>query len=95
MVVTPLEGSAVRAFEDLPEAERLILGTESVPVGRYARAVIRSAGDMLGVDFAERVRSAVVSEEANTRLVRAKVELGVADAAIIYRTDAIASERVA
>jgi molybdate transport system substrate-binding protein len=48
----------------------------------------------LGRGFADRVRARVVSKETNARLVRAKVELGEADAAIVYQTDAMASDRV-
>ena len=47
-----------------------------------------------GPEFLQDVRGAIVSEENNARLVRAKVELGEADAAIVYRTDAISSDRV-
>ena len=40
------------------------------------------------------VLARVASEESNVRLVRAKVELGEADAAVVYRTDTVATERV-
>jgi molybdate transport system substrate-binding protein len=35
-----------------------------------------------------------VSEETNVRLARAKIEMGEADAAIVYRTDAGPSQQV-
>lgn len=78
----------LETFEDLRRVERIVLGTTSVPVGRYARKAIAAAAEELGADFREEVLARVVSEETNVRLVRAKVELGEADAALVYRTDA-------
>ena len=75
-------------------AERLVIGTENVPVGRYTRAALRRSGAALGPEFEATVLSRVVSLENNVRLVRARVELGEADAGIVYRTDAFASTRV-
>jgi len=75
----------------LPECERIVIGAESVPVGRYARRMLERADGAFGAGFAARVMSAVVSQEPNTRLVLAKVSLGEADAGIVYRTDALAA----
>jgi len=94
VVVVPNEGSAVETFADLPLATRLVVGTSDVPVGMYTRLLLERAREPLGEDFVARVREHVVSEESNVRLARAKVELGEADAAIVYRTDAHASTRV-
>lgn len=80
IVIVPRD-SPIERFDQLADAERVVLGTEAVPVGAYAREVIRRAGFELRV----------VSEESNARLVRAKVELGEADAAFVYRTDVGAS----
>lgn len=95
VVIVPAEGaSSIASFADLPTAERLVLGAPQVPVGRYAREALRRASATLGADFEARVLARVVSEEANVRLARAKVELGEADAAIVYVTDALGSQRV-
>jgi molybdate transport system substrate-binding protein len=95
VVIVPLQGRVgVNAFGDLPRAQRVVLGTANVPVGRYAREVLQRASVQLGADFATSVLAHVVSEESNVRLARAKVELGEVDAALVYRTDAMASERV-
>lgn len=69
--------SPLQRFDELADAERVVLGTEAVPVGIYAREVLARAGLALQV----------VSEESNSRLVRAKVAIGEADAALVYRTD--------
>lgn len=96
VIIVPLDNPAgIESLEDLPEARRLVLGTSSVPVGRYAREVLRLAAPTHGEGFEAMVLSRVVSEESNVRLARAKIELGEADAALVYRTDAGSSERVA
>lgn len=77
----------LETFEDLAKAERIVLGAPNVPIGQYSDALLERAGKELGTTFSDRVNSRVVSREANVRLVLAKVELGEADAAIVYRTD--------
>lgn len=81
--------AAIERFEDLPKAKRLVLGASDVPVGRYARAMLKRASAQLDPAFSSSVLARVVSEESSARLVRAKVELGEADAAVVYRADAI------
>lgn len=66
---------------------RLVIGTASVPVGAYARRLLRDGG--LGSALAN-----VVSEETDVRGVVTKVALGEADAGIVYRTDVAAAGRV-
>jgi len=70
---------------------RLVLAQAEVPVGVYARQAIclmghDSAG--YGEDFVARVAANVVSEEDDVREVLTKVQLGEADAGIVYVSDA-------
>lgn len=90
VIVPPANPAGIESFADLVRAERIVIGTPNVPVGVYAREALRRAGaEVGGSAFARAVLGRVVSEESNVRLVRAKVELGEADAAIVYRTDAV------
>lgn len=89
VVVTP-PGSPVRALEDLAaEGVTLVLAGPEVPVGAYARAALNRMNAVFGAGFERAALANVVSEEFNVRLVAAKIELGEADAAIVYATDAI------
>ncbi len=91
VVIVPAANPAgITTFADLARAKRLVIGEANVPIGAYTRILLERAARGLGADFADRVRANVASEESNVRLVRAKVELGEADAAIVYRSDAIA-----
>ena len=94
-IVVPADNPAhIAELKDLPRAERLVIGSSSVPIGRYTRELFARAGKAYGARFESDVLARVVSEESNVRLVRAKVELGEADAAIVYRTDAAASAQL-
>ena len=86
-VVVVAPGAPVRTFADLPSAERIAIGAPEVPIGRYAAAVLDRAQEALGDGFRDRVEARIVSREFNVRQVLAKVELGEAQAGIVYRTD--------
>ena len=70
---------------------KLVLAAEEVPVGNYARQSLEKMNAQFGSGFRERVLSNIVSNEDNVRQVLAKVQLGEADAGIVYRSDAVAA----
>lgn len=87
-LVVPLDNPAgIRHLNDLGKARRLVVGSPRTPIGKYTHQLIAAIAATRGHLSANEIRDRIVSEESNTRLVRAKVELGEADAAIIYRTD--------
>ena len=95
VLIVPRENpAAITSFDQLPRARRVVIGTGGVPVGRYARQVLTRADGALGSDFGARVMAQVVSQESNARLVRAKVALGEADAALVYQSDAASFDAV-
>lgn len=105
VIAVPRDNPAgLRTLADLPHATRIVLGAEDVPVGQYARLLLERAEATLGPSrsrdpgaktFRARVLEHVVSYEANVRLVLAKVELGEADAAIVYASDVVGREAIA
>jgi len=68
---------------------KVVLGAEAVPVGTYSRQALQnlSRASDFSPDFAARVLSNVVSEEENVKSVLGKVQLGEADAGIVYASD--------
>lgn len=91
-IVTPADNPAgIESAADLgDDGLRLVLAQAEVPVGRYSReSVCMMGGDTaFGDDYANRVAANVVSEEEDVRDVLAKVQLGEADAGIVYVSDA-------
>lgn len=94
IVVSREAAGTVQSLLDLPRAERIVLGGPEVPIGRYAARLLDRADARLGDDFRARVEAQVVSREPNVRQVLTKVRLGEADAAIVYRTDALTAPDV-
>jgi molybdate transport system substrate-binding protein len=70
---------------------KLVLAAEEVPVGMYARQALDNMQALYGDGYREAVLANLASNEDNVKQVVAKVQLGEADAGIVYETDALAS----
>ena len=92
VVILPRENQAgIFSLEDLSQPGlKLVLAAEEVPAGRYARQVLENLTSRFGVDYREQVLANVVSNEDNIRQAVTKVQLGEADASIVYVSDAVA-----
>jgi len=95
IVILPEDNPAqIDSLHDLAKpGVKLVLAHESVPAGNYSLQVLSnlSAIPANGADFRSLVLGNVVSYETDVRQVVAKVELGEADAGIVYSSDAIAT----
>lgn len=76
-------------FADLNSAQRLVIAAPEVPLGDYSDQVLEAASRLQGTDWVRSVRQNVVSLELNARHVVNRVAAGDADAAIVYRSDAM------
>ena len=95
VVIVPRDAPAGwQAVGDVVAAERLVVGDPETPVGAYTRAFLDRAGERFGASFRAWETEHTVSREPNVRLVLAKVGLGEADAGVVYRTDAVTTDRV-
>jgi len=92
-IVVPLDNPAdIESPLDLARpGVKLVLAAEQVPAGGYARQSIERLAGVYGASFSEAVRENVVSSEDNVKQIVAKVQLGEADAGIVYVTDALAA----
>jgi molybdate transport system substrate-binding protein len=82
--------AGITTLQDLAKPKiKLVLAHKDVPVGNYARQSLTkmSQDPAFGSDFAERVLANLVSEETNVKQVVTKVQLGEADAGIVYSSD--------
>ena len=95
-VVVPKGSDTVSTFADLAKPGlRLVLAAPDVPIGRYSRDILTKASTMPGgvsADFSTKVLENLVSNEPNVRSVLTKVQLGEADAGIVYATDVPAAQ---
>ena len=91
VVIVPKTNPArIGKLQDLAKGGiKLVLAADVVPVGHYSRIALGNLSRTAGfeADFASRVLRNVVSEEENVKSVVSKVQLGEADAGIVYRSD--------
>ncbi|MGH7514777.1 MAG: molybdate ABC transporter substrate-binding protein [Gemmatimonadales bacterium] len=68
---------------------KVVLAAEAVPVGKYSREALQKLAGARGYPegYDRRVLANVVSQEENVKSVVAKVQLGEADAGVVYRSD--------
>lgn len=96
VIVTPPGNPAgIESIDDLGnEGVRLVVANPEVPAGHYAAAAFcaYASTDSSAARFVDTVNSNIVSEETDVRFVLTKVQLGEADAGVVYASDATASE---
>jgi molybdate transport system substrate-binding protein len=91
VVIVPKTNPA--RIRDLPDLARrgtkVVLAAEAVPVGKYSREALRNLATAPGypAQYDAKVVANVVSQEDNVKAVVSKVQLGEADAGIVYRSD--------
>lgn len=93
IVILPANNPAgITSLEDLSKPDlKLVLAAEEVPAGRYARQILDNLNASIGADYKDKVLANVVSNEDNIKQAVAKVQLGEADASIVYVSDAVAA----
>lgn len=91
VLIVPADSSAkIMMLKDLAKPGiKLVIAAKGVPVRDYTETMLSKLVKLpdYGADYQTAFMKNVVSEEANVRLVSAKVSLGEADAGFVYRSD--------
>ena len=93
VVVLPANNPAgLEKLEDLARPGiKIVLAAKEVPAGKYAHQVLDRMNAQFGSGFEDKVLANVLSNEDNVKQVVAKIQLGEADAGIVYASDAVAA----
>lgn len=95
VVIVPVANPAgIKRLQDLSHSGvKLVIAAEAVPVGHYTREMLAKLSSQpgFGSKYGQQVLANVASYEENVKGVVAKVQLGEADAGVVYRSDATGS----
>lgn len=90
-VIVPRTNPArIGKLQDLAHrGTKIVVAAEAVPAGKYSREALQKLAAAPGFppEYDRRVLANVVSQEENVKAVVAKVQLGEADAGMVYRSD--------
>jgi molybdate transport system substrate-binding protein len=90
-VIVPRTNPArIGKLQDLAHrGTKIVMAAEAVPAGKYSREALQKLAAAPGFppEYDRRVLANVVSQEENVKAVVAKVQLGEADAGMVYRSD--------
>lgn len=90
-IIVPADNPAdIQEAADLAnDGVKLVVAAEAVPVGAYTLDMLDkiSADPGFGSDYQEKVEANIVSQEDNVKQVVTKVQLGEADAGVVYVSD--------
>jgi molybdate transport system substrate-binding protein len=93
-IIVPKSNPArINRLQDLARrGVKLVVAGEAVPIGKYSRDMLANLGRLrdFGAGFPARVLANVVSNEETVKGVVTKVQLGEADAGIVYVSDVTA-----
>jgi len=93
VVILPASNPAgLKELADLGKSGiKLVLAAKEVPVGNYSLQVLDKLDAKLGAGFKDKVLANIVSYENDVKQVVAKIQLGEADAGIVYLSDTVAA----
>lgn len=92
LALPPDNPAGIETFADLAAPGiQLVLAAPEVPAGRYARQVLGSLDGLYGAGYAQAALANLVSNEDTVRQTLAKVQLGEADAGMVYASDLLAA----
>ena len=97
-IIRPVDASRIAEPVDLADpGVKIIAAGEAVPITDYANQVVANLAALDGypAGYADAYAANVVSREDDVKAVVAKIQLGEGDAAIVYRTDALAADAIA
>lgn len=93
VLITPASNPAgIASPRDLAtKPVKLVIGSETVPVGTYTRTVLSNLDSVYGDAYSGKVLANVVSNEDSVTSIVTKIESGEADAGFVYITDSLAA----
>lgn len=96
IVTLPPENPAnLETLEDLAnDGIRLLVAVVDTPIGKVTLTSLDKMEQQLGPGFKDKVLANVVSNEAGVKPIVSKLQLGEADAGIVFVTDAVAAPKL-